>query len=196
MLFLSTHTAKRLNFLSFSALNKFFQNPINKESKISDFTSRIRGYVDVGGPAARICPHYKGAKSGSSKEDESESTMDYTKTRCHLCVTCISDGDNNVCKHNKTYCGEEDYLIRRAVLMRSLLEQKFYITDEKLEIDKDVVEAFIEGNFPHGVRSIENIINLCNVTKGTYRLDKSCFPNKHQLSLFADQKFVNKLFPK
>ena len=84
------------------------------------------------------------------------------------------------------------YIIRRAILLRSLLERGakhlFTRQDGKkvLKIDRGVLQAFL-GNrkYKHGIRSMESIITM-SALSGKRAYERSCLPPKDQLNLHVD----------
>lgn len=91
--------------------------------------------------------------------------------------------------------GNDPYhIIRRAILLRSLLErnapQIFEKSDNKkyLKIDSGVLNGFLNiRRFKHGIRSIESIIDMSQlIAKHTF--ERSSLPPEDQLGLAVDPK--------
>jgi hypothetical protein len=91
--------------------------------------------------------------------------------------------------------GEDDpyYIIRRAILLRSLLlrNQPALFQNNKLNIDQGVLRAFLQiGRFKHGVRSMETILTMSQLI-GKIRFSRSCLPSESQLDLHVNgQEFL------
>jgi hypothetical protein len=84
------------------------------------------------------------------------------------------------------------YLVRRAILLRSILWQNapkvFENRDprEKLNIDSSVLRALLKTRrYKHGARSMEAIIGMSNLT-GKAHFDQSSLPSEAQLDLHVD----------
>ncbi|MEA1894954.1 MAG: RyR domain-containing protein [Euryarchaeota archaeon] len=112
-----------------------------------DFTSRLRGYVNIRGPNQR----------GS---------------------------DDTV------------FVIRRAMLLRSLLEQKvdnLFDSTKHLRIDDGVLRALINvKSYKHGTRSIEAIIEM-SMLNGRRSWEQAYLPAKEQLKLHLDEESFSRL---
>lgn len=84
------------------------------------------------------------------------------------------------------------YIVRRAILLRSILQrdagQLFTKIDsrERLNIDSGVLRALLHiGNYKHGVRSIESVIAMSELS-GNQRFKRSSLPAGAQLNLHVD----------
>lgn len=82
--------------------------------------------------------------------------------------------------------GQYKYVLRRAVLIRSLLlERGLSAREGKLEIaqiDPDVLYALLlVDRYKHGVRSLESVIRMCQPIDG--RLEKASLPAVDQLGM-------------
>jgi len=113
----------------------------------------------------------------------------------------------NILGPNKINENDEAYIIRRAIQLRSLIEEKVpsiiksgniksdhvkvqsAVTDEKYriaDIDKNILEALIKiPMYIHGVRSMEAIIDM-SMFRGENSWQKSSLPPKDQLELHVD----------
>jgi hypothetical protein len=118
-----------------------------KDAKGPDFTSRLRGYVNIRGPNQR----------GS---------------------------DDTV------------FVIRRAMLLRSLLEQKvdnLFDSRKHLRIDDGVLRSLIGvKRYKHGTRSIESIIEM-SMLNGRRSWEQAYLPAKEQLKLHLDEESFSRL---
>jgi hypothetical protein len=84
------------------------------------------------------------------------------------------------------------YIIRRAILLRSVLERGasplFHKKDGKkvLGIDPGVLRAFLKARkYEHGARSMESIVSI-SLVSGKTRFDRSSLPSEAQLALHVD----------
>ena len=82
------------------------------------------------------------------------------------------------------------YIIRRAILLRSILErntpQFFNKETKKLQIDDGVLRALLEvPRYKHGVRSMESVIAM-SLTKDKMSFERSSLPSEAQLALHVD----------
>ncbi len=90
--------------------------------------------------------------------------------------------------------GEEDrhYLLRRAVLLRSLLQRNAGQlmgqegAEAVMSIDRGVLRAFLHiSEYKHGVRSMEAIISMSSLVESDHFM-RSCLPDVSQLDLHVD----------
>lgn len=88
--------------------------------------------------------------------------------------------------------GDPYFLIRRAILLRSLfvLHASYLFTEPngkgKLNIDPGVLRAFLHvSSYKHGVRSMESIIAM-SMLAGKVRFERSCLPSEAQLNLHVN----------
>ncbi|MBC7260882.1 MAG: ATPase, partial [Chloroflexi bacterium] len=88
--------------------------------------------------------------------------------------------------------GDPYFLIRRAILLRSLfgLNASYLFTEPngrgKLNIDPGVLRAFLHvSSYKHGVRSMESIIAM-SMLAGKVRFERSCLPSEAQLNLHVN----------
>ncbi|KPK95348.1 MAG: hypothetical protein AMJ94_00185 [Deltaproteobacteria bacterium SM23_61] len=94
--------------------------------------------------------------------------------------------------------GENDklYMIRRAILLRSLLDQKarhFFDSTGILQIDPGVRRAMIKvPEYRHGVRSMEAILDMSMLTDKRV-FEQSALPPPKQLKLHVDAELFSKL---
>lgn len=82
------------------------------------------------------------------------------------------------------------YIIRRAILLRSILErntpQFFNKETKELLIDDGVLRALLEiPRYKHGVRSMESVIAM-SLTKDKMNFERSSLPSEAQLALHVD----------
>ncbi len=138
-------------------VREFSSNEKNPEGKFSegefqqakgtDFTSRLRGYVEI-----------RGCNPQSPAD--------------HLAI------------------------IRRSMLLRSLLKRKFpeiFSPDGMARIDRGVLRAFLKvPEFRHGVRSIEAILDMSRLS-GRLLFEQAALPPPDQLDLHVNAGYFMKL---
>jgi hypothetical protein len=116
-------------------------------AKGPDFTSRLRGYVNIVGP-------------------------------------------------NPASSSDTVFMIRRAMLLRSLLERKakqLFDVINHIRIDKGVLRALIKvPYYKHGARSIEAIIEM-SMLSGCMCWEQALLPAKEQLRLHVDEEMFSRL---
>lgn len=87
--------------------------------------------------------------------------------------------------------GDPFYIVRRALLLRSLFERETpQLLNEKklLQIDNGILRAFLQvDEYRHGSRSMESIIAMSRLGNATY-FNRSYLPPEEQLSLHVDPK--------
>ncbi len=86
--------------------------------------------------------------------------------------------------------GEDDpyYVIRRAILLRSVLERNagHLFAGDRLRIDPGVLRAFLETTeFRHGARSLEAVVATSSLA-GKSAYERSSLPSASQLALHVD----------
>ncbi|MCE5287050.1 MAG: Ryanodine receptor Ryr, partial [Pelosinus sp.] len=82
------------------------------------------------------------------------------------------------------------FIIRRAMLLRSLLEKKVphLITDGEAQIDNGVLRALLKiAKYKHESRSMEAILDMSLLTKAK-KWEQSYLPSKEQLKLHVDEE--------
>jgi hypothetical protein len=88
------------------------------------------------------------------------------------------------------------FLIRRAMLLRSLLERKakhLFDSNNHARIDKGVLRALIKvPRYRHGARSIEAIIEM-SMLSGHSCWEQAFLPAKEQLKLHVDEEMFSRL---
>ncbi|WP_242941634.1 Ryanodine receptor Ryr [Parasporobacterium paucivorans] len=97
----------------------------------------------------------------------------------------------NILGPNRTSVDDQLYIIRRAMLLRALVDRKLpQMINEKGEaqIDNGVIRAMLKiPRFKHETRSMEAIIEMSMVNRAK-RWDQSLLPPKEQLSLHVDEE--------
>lgn len=92
----------------------------------------------------------------------------------------------------KSYGSDRFYVLRRAIILRSMLERNFpklFSMQDGImvaNIDKGVLNAFLEiEEYNHGVRSMESILTMSSLV-GAIRYKKSDLPAPSQLGIHVD----------
>lgn len=83
---------------------------------------------------------------------------------------------------------DRTYLLRRAFLLRPLLERRApqILSGGLLSIDPGVLNAFLEvPSYVHGARSMEALVEMSSLS-GRLRYERSALPAQHQLGLHVD----------
>lgn len=94
----------------------------------------------------------------------------------------------NVLGPNASSAEDDSFVVRRAFLLRQILERQApqIISEGQANIDRGVMRAFLAvGAYVHGARSLESIVEMSALT-GRSRFDRSSLPAAHQLSLHVD----------
>lgn len=89
-----------------------------------------------------------------------------------------------------TQRGDRSYLVRRAVILRSLLKRKcpqlINSTTGTADIDDGVLRAFLEvSEYKHDVRSMEALLDM-SMLAGKTRFDSSALPTDDQMDMHVD----------
>ena len=112
-----------------------------------------------------------------------------SRLKGYINIPCIN---RRVDKTDQCDLGDPYYIIRRAVLLRSIFEMKtphLFLKDDKqylLRIDDGVLRAFLEfDSYKHGVRSMEAIIAMSQISNYNYYA-RSCLPSAAQLNLHVN----------
>jgi hypothetical protein len=91
------------------------------------------------------------------------------------------------------------YMIRRAMLLRSLLEQKvedIFDSKKRARINGSVLHALLKvEEYKHGARSIEAIIEMSRLN-GRRSWEQADLPAKEQLALHVDEESFSRLLVK
>ncbi|RHZ65258.1 hypothetical protein CDV55_107353 [Aspergillus turcosus] len=125
---------------------------------------------------------------------ESTSTSRFPPNRAKDFLACLHAfvnilGPDRV---TRTTGGSEDrlYPVRRAVILRSLLEKREtnLTSSGPTNIDDSVLNALLlVPTYRHGIRSLESIIDMSHLN-GRYYFDRSALPPQMQLDLHVDYK--------
>jgi RyR domain-containing protein len=89
----------------------------------------------------------------------------------------------------KNAIGDPYYIIRRAILLRSILlryADQLFNEEKELNIDSGVLRALLyTDEYKHGVRSMESVVAM-SLLSGKIRFERSCLPAAAQLDLHVD----------
>jgi hypothetical protein len=83
------------------------------------------------------------------------------------------------------------YLLRRAILLRSMLEKHrdWLKSEDKIKMHAGVLEAFLTvAKYKHGMRSIEAIVEMSNVSRSAHAFQRSALPPPEQLDMHVDAR--------
>lgn len=131
-----------------------------KESKLPDFLSRIKGYLDIIGPNPLPC---MGNSSGMPVECWRKSQQ---LAKGHF-AGISSDEKKFIksCVYRSKCCIDDSYYLRRATLLRSMLEVKLHKGyEDEIEIEDNVIKAFLNvTQYLHGARSLEAIVQTSDI---------------------------------
>lgn len=132
-----------------------------KENKLPDFLSRIKGYLDITGPNPLPCSENAPNKPSEcwrkSQELLTSNVANISKNEKRFIMSCAS---------RAKCCTDDSYFLRRATLLRSMLEVKLHKGDgDKIEIEDNVIDAFLKvDKYLHGARSLEAIIQTSDIS--------------------------------
>jgi len=86
---------------------------------------------------------------------------------------------------NPAFEGDQNFILRRALLLRSLLERKLNIKSGRMPISGDVLHAMLHvPKFKHGARSVESILDMSRMDGLSW--EPASLPFYTQLSLHVD----------
>jgi hypothetical protein len=95
--------------------------------------------------------------------------------------------------NERTDADDPFYVLRRAILLRSMLERGagHLLSNGEVQIDEGVLRALLSVNrYHHGARSMESLLNMSQLS-GKARFERSGLPPKAQLELHVDgQNFL------
>lgn len=163
------------------------KNENAKASKLPDFLSRIKGYIDITGPNPMPCTDESKEKPDGCWS-KSLTLMESDSKR----ITKISKAEQNFircCAHRNQCCTDKSHYLRRATLLRTMLEHKLNKSEEEeIQIDENVLDAFLKvTQYLHGARSLEAIIQTSE-SPSTQYFTSSCIYNNY-LDLYVSDDF-------
>jgi hypothetical protein len=86
---------------------------------------------------------------------------------------------------NPMHASDDTFILRRALLLRALLQGKApgLVHGGRLDIDPGVLRAFLDvEKYVHGARSMESVVDM-SALSGKLRYERSALPPHHQLDL-------------
>jgi hypothetical protein len=137
----------------------------------------------------------------SGEDADDAATMDLEEERTYKDAkrpdfTSRLCGYVNIRGPNQRGSDDTVFVIRRAMLLRSLLEQKvdnLFDSRKHLRIDDGVLRALINvKSYKHGTRSIEAIIDM-SMLNGRRSWEQAYLPAKEQLKLHLDEESFSRL---
>ena len=134
---------------------------------------------------------FAGGTSKSLKEfSEKQKMKEYENTKLPDFISRLR-GIVQIIGVNQVSSNDEEYIIRRAVLLRSQFEMRFpklFNEQKRVNIDSGVLRAFLQiREFKHGVRSIESLI-LMSALADRKKFERSCLPPESQMRLHVDSR--------
>jgi hypothetical protein len=82
--------------------------------------------------------------------------------------------------------GDEMWIMRRAILLRSLLERRLGLQDRSIGVDETLLITLLNlDEIPNGSRSLELILQNSDLSRGE-RFQPSALPSNEQLSMHLD----------
>jgi hypothetical protein len=145
-------------YATFEEFSAGGQEEANRQLKLPDFVSRLRGFINIKGPN----PVANRKIWDDFREEE-------------------------------WLWRDENFIIRRAKLIRSLMERLPHVRDlfdkdkKDLHIDPGVLRALLLiPAYKHGIRSIEAILEMSRLG-GKKLFDKAALPPEDQLALHVDR---------
>ena len=166
---------------------KYFLAPIQdgafRDGEILHHVGRAI-FVFAGGTARTM------AEFDLSDSEDEETTAEFKAKKGPDFVSRLKGYLNVMGPNRQEHAPDRHYLLRRAVLLRSLLERKApqIVSGDEVKIDTGVLRAFLHiPDYKHGVRSMQSIISMSNLA-GQDGYLPSCLPDESQLDLHVDGK--------
>jgi hypothetical protein len=177
--------------------------------KVNDFLSRLKGHINVVGPNPIKCSYSNLLKNDSLGKckffvcidrcpQDSKVALNDSRGKCKFFVNKSTskteeaqDTENKQCEDCKNMpelSGKFDYMLRRATLLRSVLEKKLGIgKNTEIKIDTNVLNAFIKvDEYLYGSRSLEAIVQTSDITPGDF-FSPACI-NSTGLEMYVNKK--------
>jgi hypothetical protein len=152
-------------------------------------------FVFAGG-TSHTCQQFSRESLDEKKNDEKEKMLKKFKEAKGIDFASRLRGYVNITGLN---CGGADdvfFIIRRALLLRSLLERKapkIFDYQGDAHIDHGVLRAFLKvPEYKHGTRSMEAIIDM-SMLAGKKQFDQAALPPSKQLELHVNSEIFLKL---
>ncbi|HYH07981.1 MAG TPA: RyR domain-containing protein [Thermoanaerobaculia bacterium] len=176
----TTHEGKPLGWL------RYFIGPMQDGEFQEDQVTHPIGtsiFVFAGGTAASIEDFMQ---PGSTEERKALKVPDF--------VSRLKGFLNVIGPNRRNPNGDPHYLIRRAILLRSMLLRHckdLFRKDETLRIAPGVLRAFLTTKtYLHGARSLESVIAM-SMLAGRKRFESSSLPPEPQMALHVELPFVS-----
>ena len=145
-------------------------------------------FVFAGGTAVRMTDFGQGLDPADFKAVKGPDFVSRLKGYVNIL------GPNQVRGEPEAPARDPYYIIRRAILLRSILKRNVpdLFEKDKLNIDSGVLRALLKTvEFRHGVRSMESIITMSQLA-GKKSFERSSLPAKSQLDLHVNgQNFLS-----
>lgn len=145
-------------------------------------------FVFAGGTAARMIDFGQGLTASEFKAVKGPDFVSRLKGYVNIL------GPNQVKGEEEKPSKDPYYIIRRAILLRSILKRLApdLFEKERLNIDSGVLRAMLKTiEYRHGVRSIESIITMSQLA-GKKSFERSSLPAESQLDLHVNgQNFLS-----
>ncbi len=170
---------------------KYFLSPMQDGVYRSEETFHPIGksiFVFVGGTSSTFSEF-----CGDIIEDEEEKQIFMKEFKTSKGPDFISRlrGYINILGPNQSNDGDQLFMLRRAMLIRSLIEQKLpHLINEygEAQIDNGVLRAMLKiPRYKHESRSVEAIMDMSILTQAK-KWEQSFLPPKEQLKLHLDEK--------
>ncbi|MEA4933656.1 MAG: Ryanodine receptor Ryr [Lawsonibacter sp.] len=170
---------------------KYFLSPMQDGVYKSEETFHPIGkaiFVFVGGTSSSFSEF-----CGEKIEDEDEKRIFLNEFKANKGPDFVSRlrGYINILGPNQSDDNDQFFMLRRAKLIRSLIEQKLpHLIDEKGEaqIDDGVLRAMLKiPRYKHESRSVEAIMDMSTLAQAK-KWEQSSLPPKEQLKLHLDEK--------
>lgn len=154
-----------------------------KDCKLPDFLSRIKGYIDINGPNPYPC------KITDLKKPNECWEKSFSLYNGEMEVIRVEKDFINNCESRSKCCINIAHYLRRATLLRSILERKLNKKDgENIDIANNVFNAFMKVfQYSHGARSMEAIIQTSDVSSSA-KFTASCIHNNY-FDLYVSENF-------
>ncbi|KAI1097943.1 hypothetical protein F4804DRAFT_326086 [Jackrogersella minutella] len=163
-----------------------------KNAKGPDFVSRLRGYVKEGYGNERFSSLKNVVTGYAARKSESKplSLAVFGAATNRQRFTDGMGGSVDIRGLNQTDERDEMYTVRRAIVLRSMLERLGPSSEQPIQIEDGVLSALLYvPEFRHNARSLEAIIAMSSTSPGQ-TLGVNDLPPNDQLELHVDtEKF-------
>ncbi|KAF5713741.1 pathway-specific regulatory nit-4 [Fusarium globosum] len=185
---------------------KYFLAPMQDGKYLQSGSVRSLGraiFVFIGGTSSTF-EDFTGESMNSKKADESQSQANGAQDLQQKQKRAIKDKQAkkpdfisrlsahiNVAGPNKSDNdkGDEMWIMRRAMLLRSMLERRLGTkdkADKSISVDETLLTALLKHEkIPHGSRSMELLLQMSRLSEGQ-RFDLSALPSDNQLGMHVE----------